>query len=242
MGWGQFQLDQRAPWRKYKDAVDADGDVPEGVPAEDLKRNEAKPGGLVFVNTKESTPREFYINKADADKHGCSRGCGGCSSFTRGLGRQPRSDECRERFRKAMCGDAKVRNSVVRRREFKEKQNVKRKKKEDKREHKDQKRKRKDEKEGDQEMEEEEVLNPGEPASSSGTKRPIEGDVEVDIDLVGVVSLIGDWVSEVQSVMKKDEGEREAWDDVEGGELPIEEVRVARKEEVAYMEQREIWG
>ena len=71
-------------------------------------------------------------------------------------------------------------------------------------------------------MEEEEVLNSGEPASSSGTKRSIERDVEVDIDLVEVVSLIGEWVSEVQSVMNKDEGEQEAWDDVKGGELPIE--------------------
>ena len=117
---------------------------------------------------------------------------------------------------------------------------MKRKKKEDKREHKELKRKRKDDKEGDQEMEEEEVLNSGEPASSSGTKRSIEKDVEVDIDLVEVVSLIGDWVSEIKSVMSKDEGEQEAWDDVKGGELPIEEVRVAKQEEVTYMEQKEI--
>ena len=60
--------------------------------------------------------------------------------------------------------------------------------------------------------------------------------------MVEVVGLIGDWVSEVQSVMSRDEGEQEAWDDVKGGELPIEEVRVARKAEVTYMDQREIWG
>ena len=52
-----------APWRRYKDAVDADGDLPEGVPAEDLKRNEDKPGGLVFVNTRESAPESFTLTK-----------------------------------------------------------------------------------------------------------------------------------------------------------------------------------
>ena len=54
----------------------------------------------------------------------------------------------------------------------------------------------------------------------------------MDIDLVEVVSLIGDWVTEIKSVMNKDEGEQEAWDDVKGGELPMGEVRVVRKEEV----------
>ena len=86
--WGEDNLSwvKWAPWRRYKDAVDADGDSPEGAPADEIKKDEDKPGGLVFVNTRESAPREFYISKKDADKHGCTRGCGGCSSFTRGLG------------------------------------------------------------------------------------------------------------------------------------------------------------
>ena len=44
--WGEDNLSwvKWAPWRKYRDAVDADGDLPEGVPAgepgkkEDRKR------------------------------------------------------------------------------------------------------------------------------------------------------------------------------------------------------------
>ena len=131
-----------APWRRYKDAVDADGDLPEGVPAEEIKRSEDKPGGLVFVNTRESAPREFHISKKDADKHGYIRGCGGCSSFTRGLGRQSHMDECRERFIQAMCQDAKVRNSEVKRREYEERQGVNRKKKEEEKEQSKLRRKR----------------------------------------------------------------------------------------------------
>ena len=84
----------------------------------------------MFVNTRESAPRELYISKKDADKHGCTRGCGGCSSFTGGLRRQCHTDECRERFRKAMCEDAKVRNSELKRKEY-ERQGAKRKKKEE---------------------------------------------------------------------------------------------------------------
>ena len=57
--WGEDNLNwvKWAPWRRYKDAVDADGDLPEGVPAEELKRNADKPGGLVFVNIRASAPR-----------------------------------------------------------------------------------------------------------------------------------------------------------------------------------------
>ena len=139
--WGEDNLSwvKWAPWRKYRDAVDADGDLLEGVPEEELGRKEDRPGALVFVNTKESAPREFCINKNDADKHGYTRGCAGCSSFIRGLGRQPHSDECRERFRKAMCEEAKVKNSEVGRREFEEKESSRKKRKEDTKEQKHQK-------------------------------------------------------------------------------------------------------
>ena len=34
----------------------------------------------------------------------------------------------------------------------------------------------------------------------------------------------------------------EAWDDVNGGELPMGEVRKARGEEIGYMVNREIWS
>ena len=37
-GWGEDNVNwvQWAPWRRYKDAVEADGDLPEGVPAKEL--------------------------------------------------------------------------------------------------------------------------------------------------------------------------------------------------------------
>ena len=37
--WGEDNLSwvKWAPWRRYRDAVDADGDLPEGVPAEELE-------------------------------------------------------------------------------------------------------------------------------------------------------------------------------------------------------------
>ena len=51
---------------------------------------------------------DFYIKKEDAEKHGYTRGCGGCSSWFRGLARQPHNEACRERFRNLMKEDAKV--------------------------------------------------------------------------------------------------------------------------------------
>ena len=44
------------------------------------------------------------------------------------------TDECRERFRKAMCEDAKVRNSEVKRKEYEDRQGAKRKQKEEEKE------------------------------------------------------------------------------------------------------------
>ena len=85
-------------------------------------------------------------------------------------------------------------------------------------------------KEYDQVTKGEEVVNSGEPASGSGKKRSLEGDEDIDIDMVEVVNLIGEWVTEIQSVMRKDGGEQEAWDDMKGRELFMDEVKVARKE------------
>ena len=77
---------------------------------------------VVFVNTREKEPREFYISKADAEKHGYTRGCGGCSSWFRGLGRQPHTEECRKRFENLMKDEAKVKNAKRRMEEYEEKQ------------------------------------------------------------------------------------------------------------------------
>jgi hypothetical protein len=66
-----------APWHRYKDAPDADGDLPEGVPAEE-RRSEAPAGErVIVVDTRAKAPREFYISKEDVEKHGATRGCGG---------------------------------------------------------------------------------------------------------------------------------------------------------------------
>ena len=56
--------------------MEADGDLPEGVPAEEII--EAKNNrGTVIIETKE---RALYISKNDAEKYGDIRGCGGCTS------------------------------------------------------------------------------------------------------------------------------------------------------------------
>ena len=52
---------------------------------------------------------------------------------------------------------------------------------------------------------------------------------------------MGEWVTEVQSLIVTDKGEYEALDDLSGENLPQEGVRLARKEEVGYMEGRKLW-
>ena len=86
---------------------------------------------VVVIDTRERAPRDFYISKKDAEKSGITRGCGGCSSWYRGLARQPHSEACRERFRELMKDEAKVKRQAAKRKEFEDKELDWKKRKED---------------------------------------------------------------------------------------------------------------
>ena len=246
--WGEdcVKWVTRTPWNRYKDAVDADGDLPEGVPQVEAKPLEMRPGSeLVIVETRSKVPREFYIRKEDADKHGYTRGCGGCSSWFKGLGRQPHTDKCRARFAELMKDEAKFKNSQDRKREFEQREVEKMRKKEEK---KVEKKRKKEEDEEDIEankfvtVEEEQLTGNYQGGGSSGSS----GTQEMCIDQV--MDLVNKWICEVEDSMREqdqeDEGEEGtdyAWDDVHGGELPSKDVRAAREEEVGYMQSRGIW-
>ena len=97
--WGDDCLSwvQGVPWNLYKDAPDADGDLPEGIILVE-PRDVASGSGdrVIVVETKSKPPREFQIRLEDAKKHGYTSWCGGCSSWFRGLARQPHTEACRE--------------------------------------------------------------------------------------------------------------------------------------------------
>ena len=76
----------------------------------------------VVIQTRDRAPRDFYITLKDAEKYGYTRGCGGCTSWFRGLARQPHTEACRNRFRELLKGDARVRLSENKKREFEEKE------------------------------------------------------------------------------------------------------------------------
>ena len=86
--WSEDNLnwEKWVPWRRHRGTEGADGDLPEGVPEEE-KGQARETGRTIFIETKEKPPREFYITKKDAERYGYTRGCGGCSSWFRGLGR-----------------------------------------------------------------------------------------------------------------------------------------------------------
>ncbi|MEC8428647.1 MAG: hypothetical protein VXZ35_09485, partial [Pseudomonadota bacterium] len=111
---------QWAPWNKHKGDVEEDGEIPEGVPADEA----VETGGeqKIFIETRERAPRDFYLTKKEAEKHGYTRGCGGCNSWFRGLGRAPHTPACRERFRTLLREDAKVKSAEARKKEFEERE------------------------------------------------------------------------------------------------------------------------
>ena len=121
---------QWVPWNRYRDAPDADGDLPEGVPVVEPREIQSDLGSRpIIIETRERAPREFYIRREDCEKHGYTRGCGGCSSWFQGLSRQPHSEKCRERFREILKGEARVKNAEARRAEFEQREAEKKRKK-----------------------------------------------------------------------------------------------------------------
>ena len=236
----------RAPWYRYKECEFADGDAPEEVEATAQVKDGDGPR-MIVIETSEKVPREFYIKKSDAEKHGYTRGCGGCASWFRGLARQPHSEDCRQRFRELMKEDARVVNAEERRKDF------------EKRELEKTKGKRKAEEDGDQD---DRFVNQGASSSSAptvdpvrGEKRKAERDPEGEEHRCEEVIIeecqLDRWVCEITRRVKggyeKEDGQKKViaeigWDDVNGGELKEEDTKKARAEEVGYMEGRKIWS
>ena len=66
---------KHVPWNRYKGDEYQDGEVPEGVEAEEPEeRRKGVEGGAVEVKMRELRPREFQIRKEDADRHGFTQG------------------------------------------------------------------------------------------------------------------------------------------------------------------------
>ena len=124
------------PWNRYKGDEYQDGEIPEGVDVEEqvdengaLGAGETRNPVRVEVKTTRVRPRDFHIRKEDAERLGFSRGCGGCSSWFKGRSRQPHTEEFRERFRKLLADEARVKYAAEKRREFDDKMEEKARKK-----------------------------------------------------------------------------------------------------------------
>ncbi len=70
----------------------------EGVVPEEAKERTGEGNRVIVIETRKKVPRECWIRKEDCEKHGYTRGCGGCGSWFEGLARQPHNEACRERF------------------------------------------------------------------------------------------------------------------------------------------------
>ena len=65
------------PWNRCTGDQEADGEIPEDKAVEAEVVMPSVPE-TVFIYTRDKEPREFHITKADAEKHGYTRGCGEC--------------------------------------------------------------------------------------------------------------------------------------------------------------------
>ena len=73
----------------------------------------------------------------------------------------------------------------------------------------------------------------------------IKGEEDMEVDMALVEKLVDEWALEIQNVIG-DEPDEDcemlgAWDDVNGGALRAQAVKLARREEVGYMQKKGIW-
>ena len=109
-------------------------EVVEAEKVEEEKKREGSEGakGPVTTIMRERRPREFQIMKGDGERFGYTRGCGGCTSWFKGVGRQGHTEACGDRFR-GLKEEARVKSAAGRKKEFEEKELEKRRRKEEKR-------------------------------------------------------------------------------------------------------------
>jgi hypothetical protein len=176
--------------------VEADWDLPEGVPVEE--RTEGPTRATLVIEIKEGAPRDFYIRLEDVKKYGYAGGCGGCTGWRRGLGRQPPTPECRERFRVAVAEDAKVKSAQERKSESEDREVEKKRKKDEK---KERKKRDREESEEDRKLRFEGRLGRNQ-VSSRGIQKVVEPPDELmgGINYNEIEDLIGDGVAEVQEL------------------------------------------
>jgi hypothetical protein len=253
--WGEdcVRWVTRVPWNRYKDCGDADGDVPQGVPAAESRSQPSAVSEPVIVTVRGRVPREFYIRKEDGEKHGYTRGCGGCSSWFKGLARQPHSEACRGRFREILKEDARVKNAETRKSEFDNKIKEQMKRKVDYGEEGGEEAKKS--RAGDVEMQGGSEQVGGSSSSGGGVKRkPEDDDIEEErmdrkIEAVEAEEFeeeeVRKWVCEIKEKLEDVEEEAEVdeqeWERNDG-ELDPEEIAAARSEEIGFMEERKIWS
>ena len=129
--WGEDSLKwvKWAPWHRYKDAEDADVEVPEGVPEEEeeAEKDKREKEKVVFIKVQDTPPRGFQIRWEDRKEFGATRGCPGCNSWEVGRGRAPHSKECVKRFEELLKGKARFENQKRRMEEYIEEQSKKKK-------------------------------------------------------------------------------------------------------------------
>ena len=65
--WGEDSVNwvTWAPWNRYKDHEERDGDLPEGVQVEEKRENTEKGPTKVYIDVRSTPPRDFKITKAD---------------------------------------------------------------------------------------------------------------------------------------------------------------------------------
>ena len=109
------------PWNTNGHTGDdePDGDIPKQVIR--LEPRKVEESEAEKIRESIEVPRSFSISRKDLDKHGFTSNCLGCRCAIRGTSRQAHTVECRERMKKAMSGEDKVKGANAREMEFHEK-------------------------------------------------------------------------------------------------------------------------
>ena len=83
-----------APWNRYKDCEDEDGEIPEGVldteRSVDVDEKDTNDKSVViYIDARGTPPQDFSITLEDAQRLGFGKGCGACQIWLIGRSTQP---------------------------------------------------------------------------------------------------------------------------------------------------------
>jgi hypothetical protein len=242
------------PWNLGPGDKEEDGEMPElGIKHGPGTRLTAGEMEEIQARADPEITHRAHLTKNDFEKFGYTDNCRGCAAKLRGMKPQPHAEHCRKRMEQLLEGDERLDRAKARREDKRRGREEGKEEEEEGKQGQEDKRRRMDEIEMEA-MQTEDIEELGKLYTEYMMEEAkLEGKVEKDTKMEELSSSsagaarYAEREEEPRAKRSKNEAEMDvnaiikdpnghyAWDDVNNMEIPLDEVRAARKEEMGYM-------